>query len=89
MVGPSRVLRTIYSRPAFIDYRSEVALEKTIFVDSPNAESYPIIPVVSGSSLTQCRVVWKVAVDLPRVKSYCGKWQSTHPGQSYALVSGS
>ena len=49
MVGPSRVLRTIYSRPSFINSRSEVSLEKTVFVDSPNAESYPIIPLVSGS----------------------------------------
>ena len=50
MVGPARVLRTIYSRPSFINYRSEVSLEKSIFVDSPKAESYPVIPLVSGSA---------------------------------------
>ncbi|KAI0215962.1 hypothetical protein LSAT2_031971 [Lamellibrachia satsuma] len=40
--SPARVLRTIYKRPAFIAYQHEVGLEKTVLIDSPNAESYRV-----------------------------------------------
>ena len=59
MVGPARVLRTIFSRPHFIAYQNEVSLEKMILVDSPSAVSYSVV----GDSLN-CLSIYMYAYKL-------------------------
>ena len=66
MVGPARVLRTIFSRPHFIAYQNEVSLEKMILVDSPSAVSYSVV-----SDSLNCLSIMRINCISKEMPTFC------------------